>query len=174
VRYPRRFGAGQAPRAVFLNGLARLVLWVAVAVVVLPFVVTLLWRVSHDVVTHDGSLAVLAVFAAFVTIPAVMAVYIALRVVDGAIRVWRGARDLRHTEVVEGAVVKVHDGAFAVDDGQASEIVAMHTATGPPPQLGQHVQVQFTPELHHVEHITVKESHDGIVQTASADVDGTG
>jgi hypothetical protein len=174
VRYPRRFGAGQPPRTVFLNGLGRLVLWLVVAVVVLPIVVTLLWRVSHDVVTHDSSLAVLAVFAAFIAIPTFMAVYVALRVVDGAVRVWRGARDLRHTAVVDGAVVKIHDGSFAVDDGRASELVAMRAPTGTAPRLGQHVHVQFTPELHHVEHVTAKEPHDGIVQTASADVDREG
>ncbi len=174
VRYPRRFGAGQAPRTVFLNGLGRLVLWLVAAVIVLPLVVTLLWRVSHDVVTRDSGLAVLAVFAVFIAVPTFMAVYVALRVVDGAVRVWRGAHDLRHTAVVEGSVVKVHDGAFAVDDGRASELVAMRISTGPGPGLGQHVLVQFTPELHHVEHVTVKETHDGVVQTAFADVDGEG
>jgi Predicted membrane protein (DUF2207) len=175
VRYPHRFGAGEAPRRVLLNGLGRLVLWLAAAAIVMSIVVTLLWRVSHDVVTHDSGLAVLAVFAAFIAVPTFMAVYVATRVLDGALRVWRGARDLRHTAVVEGSVVKVHDGAFAVDDGRASELVAMRAPTGgPAPRLGQHVLVQFTPALHHVEHLTIKESQDGLVQTATADVDHQG
>jgi hypothetical protein len=174
VTYPRRFGAGEPPRRILLNGLGRLVLWVAVGVIVLPIVVTLLWRVSHDVVTHDGDLAVLVVVAAFVAIPTCMAVYVVVRVIDGAVRVWRGARDLHHTMLIDGSVVKVYRGSFAVDDGRARELVALRAPAGQEPRLGQHVQVLFTPALHHVEQVTQEEPHDGIVQTATADVDGKG
>jgi hypothetical protein len=41
-------------------------------------------------------------------------------------------------------------------------------------RLGHHVHVQFPPELHDLEHITVKESHDGIVQTACVDTEREG
>jgi hypothetical protein len=176
VRYPRRFGAGEVPRRVLVNGLGRLVLWLVVAVIVLPFVVTLLWRVAHDVLSHEGDLAVLAVFAAFVAIPTCMGIYVVVRVVDGAVRVWRGARDLHRTTVIEGPVVKVYDGAFAIDDGSTSELVALRAPDGQEPRFADRVRAEVTPALHHVDNITVlptKEPTDGIVQeTTSPDADG--
>ena len=154
VRYPKQAGAGQPPRGVLLSGLARVLFWAVIGFVVLPVVIEIVWRVAQDVRTDRG-LVVLGFFVVFVAVPTAMGVYITLRLVDGVQRVWRGGYDLAHTTTTSGRVVKVQDGCVAVDDGRASEIVALPLGARPPPHLDDRVEVTFTPKLHHVQTLTV-------------------
>jgi hypothetical protein len=179
IRYPRRFGAGEAPGHVLLIGIVKLVLWGVVAFVVLPLVITLGWRALHDVTAHDHGGAPLAVVMLLLAVPVAGGVYVAARLVDAGCRTWRGAADLRHTSVVEGPVVKLHDGWFAVDDGHSPELIALRAPAGHAPTLGQGVQVRYRPRLRHVEEITSpprldaapsKEPNDATVQTSSPDI----
>jgi len=182
VRRPRRFGAGKAPRPVLVGGLARLVLWGAVGVVVVPVLVDVAWHAFHEATGGDGNLLVSAVLALFVVALTAGAAYVVVRVVDGAVRVWRAVWDLGHTSALEGTVVQVQDGSFAVDDGSSDEVVALRADDGRVPRLGERVSVRFTPKLHHVRDVAVvadrsrhvttnEEATDGVVQAASADTD---
>jgi hypothetical protein len=68
----------------------------------------------------------------------------------------RGARDLGKTITVEGEVVKVHEGRFAVDDGQHESLVALFDPPlGPAAQRGQRVRAVISPHLHHLSSLTV-------------------
>jgi hypothetical protein len=153
IRYPEQGGAGGRAGQVLLGGIGRLLFWGVIGFVVLPVVVGIVWRVAHDVRT-DGGLALLALLALFVAVPTVIGIYVAVRLVDGALRVWRGGFDLWHTASTEGTVVKVHGGCIAVDDGHATVLEALPVGTRPVPHLGDRIRVTFTPKLHHVETIT--------------------
>ena len=54
VEYPTRFGYGQAPSAVLLNGAMRTVLWGAIAFVALPVVADLAWSAGTDAIGSAG------------------------------------------------------------------------------------------------------------------------
>jgi hypothetical protein len=153
IEYRHRFGAGRAPGGVFAGGLARLLFWGAIGFIVLPVIVSWLWHAVHDVTSNASGLAEVGIIVLFTFIPAVIGVYVAVQIVDGAVRTWRGAADLRHTATVEGPVVKVHDGQFAVDDGHHAELVALPAGALPMPGVGTRVRVTYTPHLHHVTHL---------------------
>jgi hypothetical protein len=142
-------------------------------------VITLGWRVLHDVTAHDHGAAPLALVLLVLAVPVAGGVYVVTRLVDAACRTWRGAADLRHTGVVEGAVVQVHDGWFAVDDGRASELIALRAPAAHAPSIGERVRVRYRPRLRHVEEITSpprpgaapnKESTDATVQAPPPNV----
>jgi hypothetical protein len=174
IHYPRRFGAGEEPRAVLTNGVLRLLGWGIAGFLVLPIAFTILWGVLPDATKHDGDVGLFAIALVFVAMPAFAAVYIGLHIVDGAVRTWRGAYDLRHPAKIEGVVAKVHDGWFAVDDGTTDHLNAMHGTSAPAVDIGQRVRVAFTPKLHHVTKMSVvpsKEASDGLVQAPPAQLD---
>jgi hypothetical protein len=177
VRYPSRFGAGEPPRQVLTNGLLRLLGWSVLGFLVLPIAVELLWNVIPDTMKRDGDLALLGIALVFVAIPLLGAVYIGVRIFDGAMRTYRSAYDLHHPATVEGVVVKVHDGWFAVDDGTSDHLVAMRGAAMRAVDIGERVRVTFTPKLHHVDEINrvvrenEKEASDGLVQAPPAQLD---
>ena len=173
MRSPHRFGAGEAPRRVLVGGILRLLAWCAIGVVALPLVVGVLSHVVPDVL-DDGDLAVLAVGLVFVAVPTIGAVYVGARIIDGAVRTWRGFIDVRHVEIIEGPVVKTYDGHFVVDDGTTDEVVAFATPASPPILVGDHVRITSTPTLHHVTAVEIvdrEEKTDGPVQATPADVD---
>jgi Predicted membrane protein (DUF2207) C-terminal domain len=175
IRYPRRFGAGDPPRQVLTNGVLRLLGWGVVGFIALPIALQVLWDVLPDATKNDGDLAVLGITLVFLAIPAIAAVYVGVRIVDGAVRTWRGAYDVRHAATVVGVVVKVHEGWFAVDDGTADQLDAMHGASAPAVDIGERVRVMFTPTLHHVDDVSrvepEKERSDGLVQAPPTELD---
>jgi len=72
------------------------------------------------------------------------------------VRVVRGVRDLGKTVAVEGQVVKVHNGRFAIDDGQRDSLVALYCPPlGPHVERGQQVRAVISPHLHHLSALTV-------------------
>ena len=173
VRFPRRFGAGEAPRRVLIGGVVRLLVWCAIGLVALPLVVGMVWNVVPDAL-DDGDLAVLAIALVFIAVPTIGAVYVGARIVDGAVRTWRGLIDLHRVETLEGPVVKTFDGHIVVDDGTTDDVVAFRTRVSPPIVVGEHVRITFTPMLHHVDRVDVvdrEEKTDGTVQATLADVD---
>jgi hypothetical protein len=173
VRFPRRFGAGEAPRRVLIGGVVRSLVWCAIGLVALPLVVGMVWNVVPDAL-DDGDLAVLAIALVFIAVPTIGAVYVGARIVDGAVRTWRGLIDLHRVETLEGPVVKTYDGHIVVDDGTTDDVVAFRTTVSPPIVVGEHVRITFAPMLHHVDRVDVvdrEEKTDGTVQATLADVD---
>jgi hypothetical protein len=175
IRYRRRFGGGEPAREVLTHGVLRLLGWGLVGFLVLPIAIKFLWDVVPDAMKNDGDVAPLGITLVFVAIPAVAAAYIGVHIVDAVARTWRGAYDLRHPAIVEGVVVKLHDGWFAVDDGTADHVDAMHGASAPALDIGDRVRVTFTPKLHHVDAVSRvvprTEAPDGLVQAPPAQLD---
>jgi hypothetical protein len=158
VEYPTHFGYGEPPRAVALRGLGRTVWWGALAFIVLPVVMRVVWSIGSDA-THDSRLtnsALLGLVGVFFVGSIAIGAYLLVRLADGVIRLWRGAADLRATTTVEGMVVKVLRAGvwFAVDPGAVDHVKALHPPPGAAlPQVGSNVRVTITPHLHHVESV---------------------
>jgi hypothetical protein len=163
VDYPHRFGYGDAPLGVFLGGVVRTLFWGALSVVVVPFAIKLSWRAQHDVFKDRPSILGVGLLVAFVVIFGVITIQLVGRAADGAIRLARGARDLRSRDEVQGAVVRIdpaapYAGYFAIDNGRDLVTRAFKRAPSPSnPELhvGDEVKVSFTPHLRHVSGIEV-------------------
>jgi hypothetical protein len=156
IEYPTRFGYGEPPIRVLGTGILKLGFFGAIAFVVLPVVVDFLWTVATDVLDGgdlgDGPL--LGLLIGFTVVFGGVALALLARVVDAAIRVYRGVRDLNATETVTGRVVKRHDASehswFAVDPGEVEELAAYYWTDGATPARGAVVNVVLTPRLRHV------------------------
>ena len=153
IEYPHRFGAGSAPGGVLVGGLARLLFWGAIGFVALPVSVDYAWNAVRDVTSKVSGIVELGVIVLLTFVPAVIAVYVLVKLLDGAVRTWRGAADLRRTTTVEGSVIKIHEHCFAVDDGHGNELTALPAGVLQPPGVGTRVRVTYTPRLHHVTRI---------------------
>jgi Predicted membrane protein (DUF2207) len=156
IEYPTRFGYGERPLNVLAGGLLRLAFWGTIGFFVLPVLVDIVWSGVFDAI--DGADVGSGAIAAFVTgitvIVGAMAAYLIVRIADGLIRTYRGARDLGATETVTGRVVKHHRTEqhewFAVDPGAVEEVKACYRSDGGSPPRGASVRVVVTPHLHHV------------------------
>lgn len=157
IEYPSRFGFGQWPVRVFFEGIVRTLFWGGIAFAVLPAVSVVGWQLLQDGLestdTHSSEITLLVAFmGAMLT---AVGLYLSARTFGGLVRLVRGARDLGKTETVEGEVVKVHSGRFAVDDGKSASVAALIV---PPLQgvgRGQRVRVTVSPHLRHVSNLTV-------------------
>ena len=154
VEYPERFGYGQPPSTVLLNGLMRTALWGAIAFVALPVVADTAWRAGTDAIGHAGR-GEWAFAAAFAVVFGAVAIYLVVRVADGLVRAFRGLADLRARATVTGQVVKHHRSEdatwFAVDPGEVDAVQAVHPGDdGRTPARGAIVRMVITPHLHHV------------------------
>ena len=155
VEYPTRFGYGQRPQSVLLNGALRTLLWGVIAFVVLPIVADAAWNIGSDAFDTLNDAATLAFVALGVAIFGGMGVYLLVRLADGLIRTYRGLVDLRARVTVVGDVVKHHtteEGRwFAVDPGDVDEVKACHPGDdGKIPARGTTVSMVLTPNLRHV------------------------
>jgi Predicted membrane protein (DUF2207) C-terminal domain len=162
VEYPTRFGYGERPMDVFLNGALRVVLWGACAFVILPIVVNLVWDAASDGLETASDGATFGFVAGFVLAFLAVAVFLLVHLADAAIRTYRGLADLRHTVTVDGQVVKHHSTEgmrwFAVDPGRVDEVKACRPGDdGAYPPRGANVQLVLTPHLHHVVSVHVVE-----------------
>ena len=173
VEYPKRFGYGQTPVGVFIGGLLRTLFWGAITFVVLPVVISVLWHVQRDVFATNTSLAAVGFVALFVVVFGVMGVYLLAQLIDGLIRLGRGALDLgRHVDA-RGAVVRAeprgeYGGYVAIDDGHAPETKAFRSlANAPAPRRGDEVVVTYSPHLRHVTRLEVVRTVD-LTDTAPA------
>ncbi|MBI2766675.1 MAG: DUF2207 domain-containing protein [Chloroflexi bacterium] len=160
VRYPERFGFGDAPILVLLGGLGRTVLFGGIAVFLFPIVLPATWGVARDMLRDigetDGRILALAGF--FTGIFGLMGLYIGIRLLAGLIRLVRGALDVNRSVALEGNVVKTWDGRVAVDDGKVTETVALRFPKGmPATSRGDHVKVMRSPHLWHVRSFQVVE-----------------
>jgi hypothetical protein len=157
IDYPSRFGFGQWPVRVFFEGIVRALFWGGIAFVVLPSVSVVGWQLLQDGLegadTHSSEITLLVAFlGAMLT---AVGLYLSARTFGGLVRLVRGARDLGKTETIEGEVVKVHNGRFAVDDGRSASVAALIV---PPLQgigRGQRVRVTVSPHLRHLSNLTV-------------------
>jgi hypothetical protein len=153
VEYPTRFGYGQVPSAVLLNGALRTVFWGAIAFVALPVVADLAWRAGTDAIGGADGQWVFG--AAFGVVFGAFALYLVARVADGLIRAFRGLADLKARVTITGQVVKHHASEqaswFAIDPGEVDSVQAVHPGDdGRTPQRGATVHMVITPHLRHV------------------------
>ena len=163
VEYPTRFGFGESPGRVFFGGLVRSIFWGGLAFVILPVVLTVAYGILDDALTsQQRSDAGLYIVLGFAAVAIVVGAYLVVRFLAGVIRLIRGARDLGKHVTVEGPIVKIHQGRYAVDDGHADEVVAWFPPVGGPNLArGMKVRATMSPHLHHVSSITVL-STDGV------------
>lgn len=157
IEYPVRFGFGQWPVRVFFEGIVRTLFWGGIAYVVLPVVAIVGWQFVQDgldgVDTHSSEITLLIAFmGAMLT---AMGLYLSARTFGGLMRLVRGARDLGKSQMIEGEVVKVHQGRFAVDDGKAPSVAALMTPPLQSVSRGQRVRVVVSPHLRHLSSLTV-------------------
>jgi Predicted membrane protein (DUF2207) len=158
VEYPTRFGYGQPPGGVLLNGVLRTVGWGAIAFVALPVVANVAWSAGTDAIGRAGK-GEWVFAAAFAVVFGALAVYLVIRVADGLIRAFRGLADLKARVTVTGQVVKHHSSEqaswFAVDPGEVDAVQAVHPGDdGRTPSRGATVEMVLTPHLHHVVSVT--------------------
>ena len=163
VEYPTRFGYGERPTEVLLNGALRVVLWGVCALVVLPIAVNLVWDLASDGFETASDGATFGFVAGFVLVFLAVAVFLLVHLADAAIRTYRGLADLRRTVTVDGQVVKHHstEGVrwFAVDPGHVDEVKACRPGEdGSYPPRGATVRMVLTPHLHHVVSVDVIEA----------------
>ncbi len=160
VEYPTRFGYGQRPRDVLLNGALRTLGFGVLAFIVLPTVLGILADVLSDAFDKLDDAASLGILAVFGVIVGGFAVYLLVRLADGVIRTYRGLMDLKARETVEGQVVKRHrleqTEWFAVDPGEVDEVKAVRPGDdGELPPRGASVRMVLTPHLRHVVSVDV-------------------
>jgi hypothetical protein len=160
VEYPTRFGYGQRPRDVLLNGALRTLGFGLLAFVVLPTVLDILWDVLSDAFDNLDDAAALGIIAVFGLFVGGFAVFLLVRLADGVIRTYRGFVDLKARETVEGQVVKRHRDEhaewFAVDPGNVDEVKALRPGDdGDLPPRGATVRMVLTPNLRHVVSVDV-------------------
>lgn len=163
IEYPERFGFGQRPLKVFFEGLVRTLFWGGLAYVALPIVAVLGYRFASDALDSTSTntpgldanglhLIVAGIAVAMVAAGA----YLSARAFGGLVRLVRGALDLGKTVTIEGEVVKVHRGRFAVDDGQSNSVVALiRPLMGSSVNRGDRVRVVVSPHLKHLSNLTV-------------------
>ena len=161
VEYPARFGFGEMPVKVFLAGFLRTVFFGAVAFVVLPIVASVLWDLKGEFLKSNQTfesentraIKILAIFGVggFSAVGALLL----SQLTRGLVRLVRGGLDLGRTTTLEGSVVKVHGGRFAVDNGQAGETDALIPALAQLPPLGAKVRVTLSPHLKYVSRVEV-------------------
>jgi len=158
VRYPMRFSFGQAPFRVFLEGAARSAFWGFIGFFILPISVRFLVDLRSDLLSTGigdggGFYAFIVIIAAAV---AFFGILVALNLLGGLIRLWRGAADLGKPVVLEGEVVKLHIGRVAVDDGNIEEATGWLPPMGAPAvRRGTKVRVTRSRRLWHVYKVEV-------------------
>jgi Predicted membrane protein (DUF2207) len=160
VEYPTRFGYGQRPRDVLLNGALRTLGFGVLAFIVLPTVLDILWGLLSDGLDSLDDAAALGILAVFGVLVGGFAVFLLVRLADGVIRTYRGFMDLKARETVEGQVVKRHRDEqaqwFAVDPGDVDEVKAVRPGDdGELPPRGATVRMVLTPHLRHVVSVDV-------------------
>jgi len=169
VEYPHRFGAGEKPGRVFVNALVRVVLWGAIGVVVLPVVGNVVWGLLRDSHVTEKRGNTLLVVAAVLGVLGLIGIYVAFQVVDGLVRLVRSASDFGRTVVVEGEVIKHHQGHIAVDPGEHN----VARAFVPPPAVGgattgASVRAEVSPHLWYCRALTVTTAAPPVVDGPGA------
>src|SRR4029079_1611913 len=126
IEYPTRWGFGQKPANVFLVGVVLTLFWGAIGFVLLPIAGNIVYDFGTTVIDDQnlGDRALLGLVLGIVGGIAVLGIYVLFRLLDGVMRLGRGALDLGRWEIVDGQVVNVHLGRVAVDAGRDDEIRA--------------------------------------------------
>ncbi|MGE0599770.1 MAG: hypothetical protein AB7J35_11135 [Dehalococcoidia bacterium] len=178
IEYPERFGFGQRPLKVFAEGLVRTLFWGALAYVMLPVVAVIVYQVGRDILNENATATngldtngLRLLVATIVGMTLLMGAYLSARTFGGVARLVRGAMDLGKTRTLEGEVVKVHRGRFAVDDGKRNSAVALfRPPTGPTVTRGDMVRAVVSPHLWHVSSLSLLNRAAGEPAAAAAAV----
>lgn len=158
VSYPERFSWGKRPLFVFAEGLGRTVFWGGIAYLILPVVSVIGWSILRDELDKAtvNSAAVNGLVITLGGMVGIMGLYLSARTFGGLVRLVRGGLDLGKTRTLEGEVVKVHMGRFAIDDGKAMSVPALFPIPlGPSVSRGDHVRATVSPHLHHLSKLEV-------------------
>lgn len=175
IEYPTRFGFGQSPVSVFFGGLVRVLFWGALAFIALPVVTRIVYDVVTDALTSEQrSNAELYLLLGLTLFVAIAGTYLVVRFLAGVIRLVRGVRDIGQSVTVEGPVVKVYQGRYAVDDGKSDELVAwFKPADSPALERGMTVRATMSPHLHHVTQVSVLSGAAPGAGTSASDAGAT-
>ena len=161
VEYPSKFGYGKSPFGVLLGGIVRSAFWGTIAFAVLPFLVSVAWKAQNDALGHENSGAAIGFVALFVVIFGVIGIYLLAQLIDGLIRVGRGALDLGRSREIRGAIIRIGQdapylGFVAIDDGHSAETKAFFPpANIPALHRGDEIAVTLTPHLRHATRLQV-------------------
>ena len=160
VEYPTRFGYGERPLSVLVNGALRSLLFGVLAFVGLPVVVDIVWKAGSEALDNTSNATAFAFVAVFAAVAGAIGISFVVRLADGVICAYRGAADLRTTVTVTGQVVKHHHTEalawFAVDPGDVDDVRALHPGDDREmPPRGATVRVVITPHLRHVVSVDV-------------------
>jgi Predicted membrane protein (DUF2207) len=163
VTYPVRFGFGEWPLKVFGEGLLRSVFFGFIGFVMLPAIAGAVWDFANDIWDEQSTLRAdypwgLQVFMlGLLVVIAIFGAVIASQFIRGFVRLYRGGFDLvSKPAVVEGDVVKVYNGRFAVDNGRDLETVAyLPNPKVTFPGRGSKVRVTASPKLRYLTKVEV-------------------
>jgi hypothetical protein len=159
VEYPERFDYGSRPIGVLFEGLILSVFWGGLAFLMLPIVLVVASQILPDVVTEvlpSGEGPVLFFVLAAVVIVTIAGINLFVRFLDGAVKLVYGLLDLGRWRQVEGVVVKIHEGRFAVFDGTSNVVKALiPPAQAPHLERQSRVRVTLSPHLNYVRSIDV-------------------
>lgn len=158
VSYPERFSWGKRPLYVFGEGLVRTVFWGGIAYFILPVVSVIGWSILRDEL-DKATVNTAAINGLVITLGGmvgIMGLYLSARTFGGVVRLVRGGLDLGKTRTLEGEVVKLHMGRFAIDDGKAMSVPALFPIPlGPSINRGDRVRATISPHLHHLSRLEV-------------------
>jgi hypothetical protein len=135
--------------------------WGAIAFAVLPFLVSVAWKAQNDALGHENSGAAIGFVALFVVIFGVIGIYLLAQLIDGLIRVGRGALDLGRSRETRGAIIRIGQdapylGFVAIDDGHSAETKAFFPpANALALHRGDEITVTLTPHLRHATRLQV-------------------
>jgi len=158
VSYPEQFSWGKRPLYVFGEGIVRTAFWGGLGFVILPVLVFMGWAVVKDTLDRAtiNSAGINALMITVAGMLAILALYLSARTFGGLVRLVRGGLDLGKTRTLEGEVVKVHMGRFAIDDGKTMSVPALFAIPlGPSVNRGDRVRATISPHLHHLSKLDV-------------------
>lgn len=133
VEYPKRFGFGQEPWKAALEGLAKALFFGALAFVILPVLLPIVFDLRDELSANIESgqeAALRLIVAGVLVIQTALGAWWSLQALAGAVRFLKGVSDLGKPVVLEGEVVKVWGGRLAVDNGHGDEVTAFTVPPG--------------------------------------------
>ncbi|MCC7363301.1 MAG: DUF2207 domain-containing protein [Dehalococcoidia bacterium] len=161
IDYPKRWGFGQHPAKIFLQGLGITAAAGFVGFLILPGIVRFVWDVAPDVLEAEGQVglsrrAEIGLIVGLTVFAGGAGVVLLYHLLNGVMRLALGASDLGRSVTRRGEVVNVHLGRVAIDDGEEDETNAWFPPPGGPAlRRGDVIEVVRSPRLWHVQRVRV-------------------
>jgi hypothetical protein len=172
IRYPKRFGFGESPIRVFLVGLGLTAFWGFIGFFLLPVAANLGWDAGKEALDDSsisGTRTEVALIIGVVVVVLGMGLYVLAQLINGVVRLVRGALDLGRTVTVTGEVANIYRGRVALADGVVDSVRAWTPPPGAPPlRRGQVARVTMSPRLCHVTKVEVLQEPEAPEPAAAA------